>query len=223
MAHITLALKDETGSFSWVELDPKFCSHLFKLAFSLLGKLITPEAQRMYKKAIFVYILEILNQEREDLFLTPNHSHKKTAHTKWEKLSPAKTAPPTNVEDHQHKEDIGAQTGQQVEIPTLNENTWTNPHTASLPPAEPAIITESTDDTPTDPLEKEVEEFLKTWTKTNYGETTICNGTMIGPYCGRPATHLKINRMFPEWSYTRCEEHSTQSCEPIPSRLLTGN
>jgi len=65
-----MALKDEAGNFSWVEFGLKFHSRLFKCAFSLLGELITLAAQRMYKKAIFVYILVLLNQEDEDTFFT---------------------------------------------------------------------------------------------------------------------------------------------------------
>jgi len=72
-----MALKDETGSFSYVEFNPKFCLHLFKLAFSLLGELITPVAQRMYKKAIFAYMLELLNQEGKDPSFTQNMAMEK--------------------------------------------------------------------------------------------------------------------------------------------------
>ena len=82
LAHTNLAPKDKTDNFSWVEFDPKFRLHLFKLAFSLLGKQITPEAQKTYKKAIFTYILEILNQEVEEPPITPKSGHEKTACTK---------------------------------------------------------------------------------------------------------------------------------------------
>ena len=215
MAHINLALKDETDNFSWVELDYKFRSDLFKLAFSLLGKRITLEAQKAYKKAIFNYILEILNQEAEDPLYTPKSGREKTAHTKWEKFKPA---PPTNAEDHQHKEDTDARTGQQAEEPTPNENSPTSQHIVIPPPDEPAIITEQTNDTPTDPFEKEVEEFLQKYTKLKTGELKTCEG-LYWVDCGRPVTHININRDLPMWSFTRCEEHSI-SGKPIPSRIL---
>ena len=218
LAHINLALKDETDNFSWVEFDPKFRSHLFKLAFSLLGKWINQEAQKTYKKAIFIYTLEILNQEVEDPLFTPKSGREKTAHTKWEKWTPDKPAPPANAEDHQHREDMDAQTGQQVEAPTPNKNTPTNQHIVTPPPAEPAITTEHANDTPTDPFENEVGEFLQKWTKTIFGEVMKCNGTSISS-CGRPATHIHLDRSKPDWSYFRCEEHA-YDCEPIPSKLL---
>ena len=63
-----MAQKDEAGRVSWVEFEPKFHSHLIKQAFSLLSKPITPSARRMLKKANFVFILEILNQERDAEF-----------------------------------------------------------------------------------------------------------------------------------------------------------
>jgi hypothetical protein len=64
-----------------VEFDPKFHSHLFKCAFSLLNELITLSAQKTYKKAIFAFILELLNQENEVTFFTSRHEDAKTHHT----------------------------------------------------------------------------------------------------------------------------------------------
>lgn len=77
MAHATIAQKDETGKFSWVEFDPEFHSHLIKCAFSLLDAPITTSAQRIYKKSIFVFILELLNRESEDTFFVPKHGYAK--------------------------------------------------------------------------------------------------------------------------------------------------
>ena len=218
LAHIALALKDEAGNFSWVELDPKFRSHLFKLAFSLLGELITPAAQKMYKKAIFVYILEILNQEGEEPLSSPKRNREKTARTKWEKLPPTNPAPPTITEDHQHKEDMGNEIGQQTEAPAPIENTPANTHAATPPPDEPVIANEQTNDTPVDPWEKEVEEFLHWWSKTNPGITLTCDGAWTDD-CGRPATHVRIIEGSMERSYGKCEDHS-RDCDPIPDRLL---
>jgi len=113
---------------------------------------------------------------------------------------------------------MDAQTGQQVEEPTPNKNTPTNQHIVTPPPVEPAIITEHTNDTPTDPFEKEVEEFLQKYTKTHFGEVKICNGLCLID-CGRQVTHIHIDRSSPMWSYTRCEEHALKG-KPIPSRIL---
>jgi len=66
-----MAQKDEKGNFSWVEFEPGFHSHLVKHAFSLLNAPITHSAQKQLKKAIFTFILEILNQEYEDTFFAP--------------------------------------------------------------------------------------------------------------------------------------------------------
>ncbi len=71
-----MAQKDEAGKFSWVEFDLGFHHSLswIPLALgqmcilSLLGAPITISAQRMYKKSIFVFILELLNRESEDTF-----------------------------------------------------------------------------------------------------------------------------------------------------------
>jgi len=122
--HTTLALKDEAGSFSWVEFSPKFHSHLFKLAFSLLGKLITPAAQKLYKKVIFVYILEILNQEGKEYFFTPKHNYAKTTCTNWEAPSPPKPTLTTNTGKCQSKENLTAKCGQQTEAHPQKKPPW---------------------------------------------------------------------------------------------------
>jgi len=77
VAHTTIAQKDEAGNFSWVEFDPEFHSHLIKCAFSLLDGPITTPAQKMYKKSIFVFILELLNRESKDTFFALKHGDTK--------------------------------------------------------------------------------------------------------------------------------------------------
>jgi len=71
VAQTIMAQKDEEGNFSWVEFEPRFHSHLVKCAFSLLNAPITHSAQKQLKKALFIFILEILNQEYEDTFFAP--------------------------------------------------------------------------------------------------------------------------------------------------------
>ena len=123
-------MKDEAGKFSWVEFEPKSHSHLFKCTFSLLGELITPAAQRMYKKAIFVYILELLNQEGEDTFFTLKHGHEKIAQTHWKSkqtLPPSELAPLANTRECQSEDAERVKTVQQVEAPTPKEITLATP------------------------------------------------------------------------------------------------
>ena len=85
IAQTIMAQKDETGKVSWVEFIPEFHSHLVKQAFSLLSRPITPSAQRMLKKAIFVFVLEILNQEREVEFFTLEYGDTRKNNAEQEK------------------------------------------------------------------------------------------------------------------------------------------
>ena len=85
IAQTTMAQKDQTGNFSWVEFKPEFHTHLVKWAFSLLSKPITPSAQQVLKKTIFIFILEILNQEREAEFFTLGHGGMRRNSTEQEK------------------------------------------------------------------------------------------------------------------------------------------
>jgi len=78
-----MAQKDEAGRFTWVEFDPRFHSHLFKCAFSLLGKLIIPSAQKIYKKAIYLFILELFNLENNNKFFILQINAEEN-HTSWE-------------------------------------------------------------------------------------------------------------------------------------------
>ena len=126
IAQTIMAQKDETGKVSWVEFIPEFHSHLVKRAFSLLSRPITPSARRMLKKAIFVFILEILNQEREVEFfaleygdtgknnaeqkkkrISCKHRHvNKQEHTCKEnespEVQPSNLTPSVNAEGHQY-------------------------------------------------------------------------------------------------------------------------
>src|SRR5579863_8299640 len=58
VANATSAQKDESGNFSWVEFTPQYHSHLVKCAVALV-----PHPVLKVKKVLFVYILELLNQE----------------------------------------------------------------------------------------------------------------------------------------------------------------
>jgi len=230
-----MAIKDEAGNFTWVEFEPKFRSHLFKCAFSLLGKLITPAAQRMYKKAIFVYILEILNQEGEDALFTSKHSCEKTARANWKRKQtppPSEPAPQANAEECQddnaeeaeEAEEEEAETDQQVEALTPEENP---PAPPALPenntvvaqqppptpaPAEPIPVAENTDLTP-------IERFMHWWTEANPGSTLMCEGTATRQ-CNNPATHVKIHGSFTTACYPKCDHHTRYDLPPIPKQFL---
>jgi len=89
VAQTIMAQKDEEGNFSWVEFEPGFHSHLVKCAFSLLNAPITHSAQKQLKRAIFTFILEILNQEYEDTFFAPKCGDAKENCASHEKKRPA--------------------------------------------------------------------------------------------------------------------------------------
>ena len=85
----------------------------------LLDELITPSAQRTYKKAIFVFILEILNQESEDTFFTlrrndekANRASRARKRPPREQTRPSELAPLANAKEC-YSED---------ETPTLKES-----------------------------------------------------------------------------------------------------
>ena len=224
IAHTTMALKDEAGNFSWVEFEPKFRSHLFKCAFSLLGELITPAAQRMYKKAIFVYILELLNQEGEDTFFTSKHGQEKIARTNWERkqtLPPSEPAPLANARECQNEDAMGAKAAQQVEAPTPKENTPVTPvidtTMAQQPPqtplpVEPTLDTERTNPTP-------IEGFMQWWTEANPDYVLMCEGTETRE-CDNPATHVKIHGSYKNSCYPKCDIHAHNGIPAIPEEYL---
>jgi predicted Zn-ribbon and HTH transcriptional regulator len=61
LTHVISAQKAEDGDISWVEFDPPFHSHLVKCAVALVPRLGCPVP--MVKRVMFVFILELLNQE----------------------------------------------------------------------------------------------------------------------------------------------------------------
>ncbi|KAG8217223.1 hypothetical protein J3R82DRAFT_5309 [Butyriboletus roseoflavus] len=65
-------LDEEPDSVSWVEFSPSYHSHLVKCTLSLLPRL-APSAIPMAKRAMFVYILEVLNREDDDIFRLLQH------------------------------------------------------------------------------------------------------------------------------------------------------
>ena len=211
IAHTTLALKDEAGNYTWVEFEPKFRSHLFKCAFSLLGELITPAAQRMHKKAIFVYILEILNQEGEDTLFTSKHGHEKTARANRKRKqtpAPSEPAPQANARECQEDE---AKTDHQVKAPTPKENPPAPPEDDTAMAQQPPSTS-----TPADPAPAGYDEYtsitptgayMHWWKKANPGDTLRCEGTRNCP-CNKPATHIKTRGNFETARYPKCDFHA---------------
>ena len=68
LEQITFAQKDSEGTVSWVEFTPSFYSHLVRSCYVLLDQKFTASAQAILKRAPFVLILELLNQEYFDVF-----------------------------------------------------------------------------------------------------------------------------------------------------------
>ena len=73
LEHVTLAQKDPKGLISWVEFDAPFHSHLVKIAFMLFNKPPLP----MAKKAMFIFILEVLNFETVEAFFARKYGAEK--------------------------------------------------------------------------------------------------------------------------------------------------
>ncbi|KAF8555780.1 hypothetical protein OG21DRAFT_810245 [Imleria badia] len=65
---IEIAQLDEQGGVSWVEFAPQYHSHLVRSTMSLFPRL-APSAVSMAKRAMFVYILEVLNRAEDDTFI----------------------------------------------------------------------------------------------------------------------------------------------------------
>ena len=66
-----MATKSDAGEFTWVNFDPAFHSFLVKGA---MGAAETPAQVGMVRRAMFVYILELLNNEAEDTFFDLQHN-----------------------------------------------------------------------------------------------------------------------------------------------------
>jgi hypothetical protein len=62
-ANALSAQKAESGKIFWVKFTPQFHSHLVKCAVALV-----PHPLLKVKKVMFVYILELLNQEGHQAF-----------------------------------------------------------------------------------------------------------------------------------------------------------
>jgi len=223
--HSSLALKDEAGNFSWVEFKPKFHSHLFKCAFSLLGELITSAAQRMYKKAIFVYILELLNQEGEDTFFTSSHDHEKIVRTNWNRkqtLPPSELTTLDNTRERCCEDAVSAKADQIVEVSTPNENPPANPPVVDTAIVQQPLPTPSPDEPITAIVTRHyptVENFMLWWKQENPGDPLLCEGTRTRA-CDNPDTHVKMHGSFSGACYPKCEFHSSSNCETIPNKFL---
>src|SRR5258708_357912 len=120
VAHATMAWKDEMRKFSWVEFNPGFHLHLVKHAFSLLNVPITAPAQKIFKRAIFIFILELLNKEREDDFFNFKCSSAK------ENCATYKRKQLTHKSMHAPGQECTHKPSQSPEIPPSNPATLTD-------------------------------------------------------------------------------------------------
>lgn len=80
--------KDEKGEIVWVEFSREYHSHLVKCGMALLPSMAFASLQ-MAKKAIFVFILEVLNREAEESFfaLQRGKTHANRAQQEKNRLS----------------------------------------------------------------------------------------------------------------------------------------
>jgi hypothetical protein len=86
------AQKAEDGNISWVEFTPQYHSHLVKCAVALV-----PHPVLTVKKVMFVYILELLNQEGHLAFFElqkgsckANNAQKEKRHLAWKQSCASK-------------------------------------------------------------------------------------------------------------------------------------
>ncbi|KAH9018523.1 hypothetical protein EDB84DRAFT_1442388 [Lactarius hengduanensis] len=80
LANVISAQKAEDGNISWVEFSPPFHSHLVKCAVALV-----PHPIYVVKKVMFVYILELLNQEGHLAFFELQKGGRKANNAQKEK------------------------------------------------------------------------------------------------------------------------------------------
>lgn len=80
VSHIISAQKAEDGKISWAEFDPPYHSHLVKCAVALV-----PRPVLKAKKAMFVYILELLNNEDHLIFFDLQKGSRKANNAQKEK------------------------------------------------------------------------------------------------------------------------------------------
>ncbi|KAI0287279.1 hypothetical protein BC826DRAFT_972331 [Russula brevipes] len=80
LANVISAQKAEDGKISWVEFSPQFHSHLVKCAIALV-----PRPVLKVKKVMFVFILELLNEEGNTAFFNLKSGGRKANNAQWEK------------------------------------------------------------------------------------------------------------------------------------------
>ncbi len=87
LANVISAQKAEDGKITWVEFTPSFHSHLVKCAVALVPRPIT-----WVKWVMFVYVLELLNQEGHLAFFElqkgsckANNAQKEKQHLAWKR------------------------------------------------------------------------------------------------------------------------------------------
>jgi hypothetical protein len=83
LTHVISAQKAEDSNISWVEFDPPFHSHLVKCAVALVPRLGCPVP--MVKRVMFVFILELLNQEGHLAFFDLQKGGRKANNAQKEK------------------------------------------------------------------------------------------------------------------------------------------
>jgi hypothetical protein len=83
LAQVISAQKVEDGNISWVEFNPPFHSHLVKCAVALVPRLGCPVP--MVKRVMFVFILELLNQEGHLAFFDLQKGGRKANNSQKEK------------------------------------------------------------------------------------------------------------------------------------------
>ena len=95
LAQVISAQKAEDGNISWVEFSPPFHSHLVKCAVALVPHHVCPVP--MVKRVMFVFILELLNQEGHLAFFDlqkggckANNAQKEKQHLAWKQSRAAK-------------------------------------------------------------------------------------------------------------------------------------
>jgi len=65
MSRVRMATKDDRDNIVWVTLQPEYHSFLIKGAYALFDGPLSEPAILMVKRAMFVFLLEVLNQELE--------------------------------------------------------------------------------------------------------------------------------------------------------------
>jgi len=79
-AQVLLAQKAEDGSIFWVEFTPQFHAHLVKCAVALV-----PRPIQKVKKVMFMYILELLNEESHTAFFNLSKGEQRATAAQKEK------------------------------------------------------------------------------------------------------------------------------------------